>query len=106
MRKRIAVLGTSLLVAGLAACGGGGNDSGKAATTGKQGPAANQPVAASSTTVKITNSELGPILTDQAGRTLYAFTKDTGGASNCTGQCIATWPALTTGKGVMAGDGV
>ncbi len=34
----------------------------------------------------------GLFLTDDAGRTLYAFTKDTKDASNCTGSCLQNWP--------------
>ncbi|MGW5718788.1 SCO0930 family lipoprotein [Amycolatopsis sp. NPDC003865] len=39
---------------------------------------------------------LGPVLTDQAGRTLYLFTRDDRGAgqSTCDGACAKTWPPL------------
>ena len=39
---------------------------------------------------------LGPILTDDDGRTLYLFTGDRRNISNCDGQCAATWPPLIT----------
>ena len=32
-------------------------------------------------------ADLGPILTDQAGRTLYLYTEDTAGASTCYDGC-------------------
>ncbi len=38
---------------------------------------------------------LGKYLTDGAGRTLYMFTKDSPGASNCTGDCTTLWPPYT-----------
>lgn len=39
---------------------------------------------------------LGPILTDQAGMTLYLFTKDTTeGESTCYDQCAQNWPPFT-----------
>jgi predicted lipoprotein with Yx(FWY)xxD motif len=40
--------------------------------------------------------------------TLYEFTKDTAGVSNCTGACLEKWPALTVPNGMQptAGDGV
>jgi predicted lipoprotein with Yx(FWY)xxD motif len=41
-----------------------------------------------------TDPKLGPLLTDPAGRTLYWYTKDTAGVSNCTGGCLAAWPAF------------
>jgi predicted lipoprotein with Yx(FWY)xxD motif len=39
---------------------------------------------------------LGPVLTNEAGRTLYLFTKDGQGAgtSTCDGACARTWPPL------------
>jgi predicted lipoprotein with Yx(FWY)xxD motif len=43
--------------------------------------------------------KLGSFLTDAQGMTLYMFTKDTPGKSNCTGQCLAIWPALLVAQG-------
>ena len=34
------------------------------------------------------------VLADPAGRTLYTFDKDAPGKSNCTGGCLAAWPAF------------
>lgn len=39
--------------------------------------------------------ELGRILTDRQGMTLYAFTRDAAYLSNCYGQCEQNWPPLT-----------
>jgi predicted lipoprotein with Yx(FWY)xxD motif len=48
------------------------------------------------TTVAVAESaDLGSFLTDAEGMTLYLFTKDEPGISNCTGDCLANWPALT-----------
>jgi predicted lipoprotein with Yx(FWY)xxD motif len=41
-------------------------------------------------------SELGAILVDSKGLTLYDFHKDKGGKSSCYGACASTWPPLTT----------
>ena len=61
---------------------------------------------ASGTTVAVTSSKLGNILADGDGRTLYAFTKDKGDQSVCSGDCATSWPALTgtasAGTGVQA----
>jgi len=40
-------------------------------------------------------ANLGSFLTDKTGKTLYVFTKDTTGASTCTGACLAKWPAFS-----------
>jgi predicted lipoprotein with Yx(FWY)xxD motif len=41
------------------------------------------------------HDELGPILTDADGMTLYLFTNDEGDTSNCTGGCSDAWPPHT-----------
>ena len=105
MRK---VLSSAALVAALtlvaAACGGGGEEqSGTVATAAPTTTAAQQEGA---TTVAVASSGLGDILVDAEGRTLYAFTKDKGDQSACSGQCADNWPALTgtatAGTGVQA----
>ena len=40
--------------------------------------------------------DLGTVLVDGTGMTLYLFESDTGSTSNCTDACAGTWPALTT----------
>jgi predicted lipoprotein with Yx(FWY)xxD motif len=111
MRKGFA---SAVLLAALAvvAAGCGGNDddtgSGTAATAA---PATAAPTtaaeAADGATVAVANSKLGDILVDADGRTLYAFTKDKGDQSACSGDCASNWPALTgdatAGTGVQAG---
>jgi predicted lipoprotein with Yx(FWY)xxD motif len=51
------------------------------------------------------------ILVNGAGRTLYVFTADTGGTSNClddgtSASCTKLWPALVTTAPPVAGKGV
>lgn len=50
--------------------------------------------------------ELGTILTDGEGRTLYVFANDEEGQSNCHGQCAVNWPPLLTEGEPTAADGV
>jgi predicted lipoprotein with Yx(FWY)xxD motif len=58
-------------------------------------------------TVALTQTEkLGKILADNAGRTLYRFTKDTPNTSNCYGKCEQAWPPLLTLDQPTLGDGV
>lgn len=47
-----------------------------------------------------TSTALGTYLTDPNGMTLYTFTHDTVGKSNCTGVCLTKWPPY--GPGVSA----
>jgi predicted lipoprotein with Yx(FWY)xxD motif len=65
-----------------------------------------QPAAASAAvaqpTVKVTNNPTqGPILTDNAGKTLYTYTNDVAnsGKSNVSGNLLVAWPALVQASG-------
>ena len=81
------------LAVALAACGGNDDEgSGTAATAAPTTTAAQE---TSGATVAVASSKLGDILVDADGRTLYAFTKDQGDQSACSGECAANWPALT-----------
>ena len=56
-----------------------------------------------------TDSELGSILTDSDGNTLYFFSKDTKDTSVCLGGCADIWPIfysgdLVVGSGLNAAD--
>lgn len=51
------------------------------------------------------HADLGEILVDQSGRSLYLFTDDEADTSNCTGSCALTWPPLLTVGDPAAGDG-
>jgi predicted lipoprotein with Yx(FWY)xxD motif len=105
MRKSLAsaALLTALTLAA-AACGGNNNESSRTAATAAPTTTAAQE--ASGTTVAVASSKLGDILVDGDGRTLYAFTKDKGDQSACSGGCATNWPALTgpatAGTGVQA----
>src|SRR6476646_2052571 len=48
----------------------------------------------SATKVGTASSNLGRILVDRHGRTLYLFLKDKNGKSACSGACAAYWPPL------------
>ncbi len=49
----------------------------------------------------------GEIITDEAGYTVYTFTRDTpnSGISNCYDDCAMTWPAVSASS-TSAADGV
>jgi predicted lipoprotein with Yx(FWY)xxD motif len=46
-----------------------------------------------------TAAKLGPYLTASNGMTLYTYSKDTAGASNCSGTCAVTWPPYVVTAG-------
>ncbi|MFD9307409.1 SCO0930 family lipoprotein [Streptomyces sp. NPDC060048] len=50
------------------------------------------------------DDQLGPVLTDSAGFTLYRFDKDTAKPpkSNCDGDCAKTWPVVAAGDATAA----
>jgi len=54
------------------------------------------------------SAKYGKFLTGEDGKTLYLFTPDTTSASNCNGDCAATWPPfiLEAGETVKGGEGV
>ncbi|WP_128434840.1 SCO0930 family lipoprotein [Streptomyces cyaneus] len=83
-----------------------GNGSGYDAGAAGQESAATQAASAGELSVA-TNQELGEVLTDSAGLTLYRFDKDTAdpAKSNCDGDCATKWPPVpaddaTAGAGI------
>lgn len=66
-----------------------------APTAGAVTPASTS-AAMTATGLKIAQIQgFGLFLTDDAGRTLYAFANDTKDASNCNGACAQNWPPLS-----------
>jgi len=67
------------------------------------------PAAAGGATVSVaTEGDLAPYLVGPEGMTLYLFTNDEAGVSNCTEGCLANWPPLLIEEGdePTAGDDV
>ena len=100
------------LAAALIAAGCGGSESGGAYGGGEteRGSAAASNSATSGAVVSAAMTpELGKVLVDSQGHTLYVFQKDMGGRSSCYGGCEQVWPPLTgegapqAGEGAMAG---
>jgi predicted lipoprotein with Yx(FWY)xxD motif len=59
------------------------------------------------TTVLVSETpELGEFLTDAEGMTLYLFTNDEPGVSNCSGDCLANWPAFSAEEPLTLPEGV
>jgi predicted lipoprotein with Yx(FWY)xxD motif len=101
---RTRTLGAVALAATLLLAGACSDDDEPEATTGSS----ETTTAADEETTTAADSELGSILVDGQGNTLYLFTSDTQGEpTTCTGGCAGAWPALigtvTAGEGVDEG---
>lgn len=44
------------------------------------------------------DSELGMVMTNKEGMTLYTFSKDAPGVSNCSGACANAWPPFAASE--------
>jgi predicted lipoprotein with Yx(FWY)xxD motif len=54
------------------------------------------------------DTDLGTIVVDSAGKTVYMFDKDVqgSGVSNCSGQCLVAWPPVVASSATPQVDGV
>ena len=102
---------TAVLTALALAIAGCGDDDDDPTVTGDDTDAAT-PTSAEATadddrpvSVAVAASDLGEILVDAEGMTLYLFTKDSAGASACADACAETWPPLLAAGEPVAGDG-
>jgi len=78
----------------LAACGSGSAYSSSPNSTTARTAKTAAPVKAV-VPVKTGDTNLGKVLVDANGRTLYALTDDTKGTSTCFDACAGAWPPLT-----------
>ena len=101
-RRSITILaGATTLVLGALAAAGCGSSGGSNANGSS---AAQRTENGQSATVGIANENLGKILVNSQGRTLYIFQRDSGTKSACTDACAIEWPPLrATGKPVVGG---
>ncbi len=103
-----------LAIVGLAACAPAATPTSPAPAPTAIPPAtavtAPTPIASTSgtnigTTIKLAQIQgFGLFLTDEAGRTLYAFDNDKKDTSNCTGNCLQNWPPFIVRGMPQAGD--
>jgi predicted lipoprotein with Yx(FWY)xxD motif len=79
-------------------CGGGGYGDSAGTTPATPASGQNAKIGAAN------EDELGTILVDSKGRTLYLFRKDAASKSTCFGACASAWPPLrATGKPTVGG---
>ena len=98
MRTKIA----SCLLAGAlvltAACGGDDDDDATEASGGTTTTQATESGGAPSEAagpLTTASTDLGDVLVNADGMTVYVFTNDTDGVTTCTDACAETWPAVT-----------
>lgn len=102
MKRLGSVIGVAVLgLAGLTACGGS-NDS----NSGSSGPAASRAAGAGAKLATADVGDLGKVVVDGNGRTVYIFDKDTSGKSNCEGDCLVKWLVVAAGDGTPQLDGI
>lgn len=97
-------LGVALAVAG---CGGGSTQTASGESKGGHygggSSSAAGPGAASVSVASV--GDLGKVIVDSEGLTLYYFEKDKNGKSACYKACASAWPPLTTGGAPQAAGG-
>ena len=98
----ISALAALALVA-LAVAGCGGDDDDGAARASSAHPKTKNGGPA---TVGVAKEDLGNILVDSQGRTIYLFRKDTGTRSTCSGACATDWPPVRVSGKPAAGSGL
>jgi predicted lipoprotein with Yx(FWY)xxD motif len=105
MRRTFASLAVGLVL--LAACGGEETPASETpsprATASPTTEASPEPTGA---LVESMSSDLGTIVADAEGMTLYFFLNDTNSESTCYDQCAGNWPAYTTQGEPQAGAGI
>lgn len=111
MNKRPGVVGALAAAVLLTAVLGGCSDNGGGSLPSKSKPASpgessKSPQQGGAAQVSLNSSDLGKILTDDKGRTLYLFEADKSGTSACYGGCAEAWPPLISSAKPKAGSGV
>ncbi|MGH3340584.1 MAG: COG4315 family predicted lipoprotein [Propionibacteriaceae bacterium] len=92
-----------LVALAVAGCGGGSSSNNSAsAATAPPKTTSGQPA----TVGTASGGNLGTILVDSQGRTLYLFEKDSGTKSACFGACATNWPPLRDSGKSTAGSGL
>ncbi|MFI2104236.1 hypothetical protein ACH436_13150 [Isoptericola sp. NPDC019693] len=114
-RSRLAALAAAAALATtLAACGSGGGGYGGGAstptdtTTGSATGSSSGDGSGSAGPLATADSDLGTIVVDGQGMTVYYYTPDEpgSGTSACTGECLAAWPPVHAGSGTPEVQGV
>ena len=115
MIRSFSAISALAIVAALAIAGCGGSSSGSSGSgaygSGESAAstkaAGSEPAASASAAVAVASvGDIGKVLVDSKGLTLYYFEKDKGGKSACYGACAGAWPPLTTSGAAHGMSGV
>ena len=99
--KRLSLAALALAALALIAAGCGGSSS-SSSSSASAGPGST----GKSTTVSATETpELGEVLVDSKGFTVYTFAKDQGTTSSCYGACEGAWPPVLVSGNPTVGEG-
>ena len=116
MTKTFPAIAALALVSLLAIAGCGGSDSSSSSSGGPYGgggetaeatkPASSESSGGAAAVITAsTAGDLGKVIVDSEGMTLYDFHKDKGGKPACYGACAKGWPPLLTEGKPQAGEG-
>jgi len=106
--SRFAAAAFSLVAIALiaAGCGGSSSSSSSSSQPSKTPASSSESSSGSATTVSASESpELGMVLVDSEGFTVYAFAKDKGTTSSCYGACAEAWPPVIAAGKPVSGEG-
>jgi predicted lipoprotein with Yx(FWY)xxD motif len=106
LRLPIAAVSLAALALMAAGCGGSSSSSSTTSQASAGTPSGSGSSAGGAMTVSASEiPELGMVLVDSEGFTVYSFAKDKGTTSSCYGACAEAWPpVIATGK-PAAGEG-
>ncbi|MET4100226.1 putative lipoprotein with Yx(FWY)xxD motif [Agrococcus sp. UYP10] len=109
-RTTTAALAAGLLVIALAGCASPSTDASSppAVSPSEEAPSSSSEEPTTSAMLMVADSDLGEIVVDGDGMTVYMFDNDTqgAGASVCEGDCATNWPAVTTESEAPEVEGV
>lgn len=83
--------GVTALAVAVAGCSSGSGSNSVKPAAGASSKAA---AAGSATSLKSRSTSIGTVLVDANGRTVYELVGDPASNPNCTGACLAIWPAV------------
>lgn len=107
-RPPVAALSLTALALIIAGCGSSSMTSSSSSSQPSKAPVGGGGGSSSSTATTVTgasNPELGTIIVNSEGLTVYSFAKDKGTTSSCYGACAEAWPPLSTEGAPISGEG-